>query len=34
MQKAFQEAGIETQEQILDLIKDVKRELFEERFGK
>jgi hypothetical protein len=31
MQKAFQEAGIESREQVLDLIRDVKKELFEER---
>jgi hypothetical protein len=31
MQKSFQEAGIETREQIIELIRDVKRELFAER---
>lgn len=31
MQKSFQEAGIETREQIIELIQDVKRELFAER---
>ena len=32
MQAAFKEAGIETQEQILELIREVKQELFEERY--
>ena len=31
MQKSFKEAGIETREQIIELIRDVKRELFAER---
>jgi hypothetical protein len=31
MQTAFKEAGIETREQILELIRDVKKELFQER---
>jgi hypothetical protein len=29
MQAAFKEAGIETQEQILELIREVKQELFQ-----
>jgi hypothetical protein len=32
MQAAFKEAGIETQEQILELIREVKQELFQERY--
>lgn len=32
MQAAFKEAGIETQEQILELISEVKQELFQERY--
>ncbi len=32
MQAVFKEAGIETQEQILELISDVKKELFQERY--
>ncbi|MFY7931105.1 MAG: hypothetical protein ACOVO7_00400 [Microcystis aeruginosa] len=32
MQAAFKEAGIETQEQILELIREVKQELFHERY--
>lgn len=32
MQKAFQEAGIESREQVLELIQDVKKELSEERY--
>jgi hypothetical protein len=32
MQKDFKQAGIETDEQILELIRDVKKELLEERF--
>ena len=32
MQKAFQEAGINTREQVLELIQDVKKELFAERY--
>lgn len=32
MQAAFREAGVETREQILDLIQAVKKELFEERY--
>ena len=32
MQAAFKEAGIETQEQILELIRKVKQELFQERY--
>ncbi len=31
MQQSFKEAGIETREQIIELIRDVKRELFAER---
>jgi hypothetical protein len=31
MQQAFKEAGIETREQILELIQDVKREMYEEK---
>jgi len=31
MQTAFQEAGIETREQVLQVIKEVKQELFQER---
>jgi hypothetical protein len=31
MQQAFKGAGIETREQILELIQDVKREMYEER---
>ena len=33
MQASFKEAGIETQEQILELIREVKQELFQERYG-
>jgi hypothetical protein len=33
MQQSFKNAGIETREQILDLIQDVKREMAKERFG-
>lgn len=33
MKADFKEAGIETQEQVLDLIREVKQELFQERFG-
>ncbi|MDJ0601262.1 MAG: hypothetical protein QNJ37_20760 [Crocosphaera sp.] len=32
MQAAFKNAGIETREEILELIKDVKKELLEERY--
>jgi hypothetical protein len=32
MQAAFKETGIETQEQILELIREVKQELFQERY--
>jgi hypothetical protein len=32
MQKSFKEAGIETREQIIELIRDVKRELFIKRY--
>lgn len=32
MQTTFQQAGIETQEQILELIREVKQELFQERY--
>ncbi len=32
MQKAFQEAGINTREQVLELIQEVKKELFAERY--
>jgi hypothetical protein len=32
MQAAFKEAGIETDEQILELIRKVKQELFQERY--
>lgn len=32
MQKAFQEAGIESREQVLELIQDVKKELSEKRY--
>lgn len=32
MQKRFKEAGIENREQVLELIQDVKKELFEERY--
>ncbi|MGK7944328.1 MAG: hypothetical protein AB4058_07650 [Microcystaceae cyanobacterium] len=32
MQEDFKKAGIETDEQILELIRDVKKELLEERF--
>ena len=32
MQAAFKKAGIETQEQILELIREVKQELFQERY--
>ncbi|HAC62477.1 MAG TPA: hypothetical protein DCF68_02800 [Cyanothece sp. UBA12306] len=31
MQKTFKDAGIKSREQILELIQDVKKELFEER---
>ncbi|GGA09768.1 hypothetical protein [Okeania sp. KiyG1] len=33
MQADFKEAGIETQEQILELIREVKQELFQECYG-
>ncbi|MCW6036294.1 hypothetical protein K4A83_08415 [Spirulina subsalsa FACHB-351] len=33
MQQAFKDAGIETREQVLELIQDVKREMAIERFG-
>lgn len=33
MQQAFKEAGIETREQVLELIREVKREMALERFG-
>jgi ribosomal protein L29 len=32
MQAAFKEAGIDTDEQILELIRKVKQELFQERY--
>lgn len=32
MQTAFKKAGIETRGEILDLIKDIKKELLEERY--
>ena len=32
MQIAFKQSGIETREEILDFIKDVKKELLEERY--
>ncbi len=32
MQTTFKQAGIETREEILELIKDVKKELLEERY--
>ena len=34
MQTAFKEAGIETREQVLQVIKEVKQELFQERHAK
>ncbi|MCW6038910.1 hypothetical protein K4A83_22015 [Spirulina subsalsa FACHB-351] len=33
IKKSFEEAGIRTREQVLELIQDVKREMAQERFG-
>jgi hypothetical protein len=33
VKKSFEDAGIHNREQVLDLIRDVKREIFEEKFG-
>jgi hypothetical protein len=33
IKKSFEDAGIHSREQILELIRDVKREMYEERFG-